>query len=391
LTERTTRRPRRGLVAGVIVLASIVGFLAVFAVWAKRQLLESNTWADTSSRIIANKDVQVQVSAFLTDTLFANAPIQQNLEQVLPPRAAPAAPAIAGALRQLVNDLALRAVATPKFQELWRQANEQAHRTLIDVVEKGGSEDVNLDLGSIADQLGQQAGVENAASKLPANAAQIKILDNSDLVAAQKAIHLLETLAWVLTLLTLALYGLAIYLANGWRRIALRNVGIAFILVGIVVLVLRSIAGHALVNHLAGTEAVKPAVSATWNIGTSLLKDGGGAVLFYGIVILLGAWIAGPGPVGRSIRREIAPLLASRATAYGSLAVLLLLLFAWSPTPGFERLATSILIILLFVVGLEFLRRQTLRDFPEENMDTARERWSRRGQSLTSRGSGGSG
>lgn len=388
MTDRI-RRPRRGLVAGVIVLASIVGFLAVFAVWAKRQLLESNTWADTSSRIIANKDVQVQVSDFLTDTLFANAPVQQNLEQALPPRAAPAAPVIAGALRQLVNDLALRAVATPRFQELWRQANEQAHRTLIDVVEKGGSEDVNLDLGSIADQLGQQAGVENAGSKLPANAAQIKILDNSDLVAAQKVIHLLETLAWVLTLLALALYGLAIYLAVGWRRIALRNVGIAFILVGIVVLVLRSIAGHALVNHLAGTEAVKPAVSATWNIGTSLLKDGGGAVLFYGIVILLGAWIAGPSPVGRSIRREIAPLLATRGTAYGSLAVLLLLLFVWSPTPGFERLATSILIILLFVVGLEFMRRQTLRDFPEENMDTARERWTKRGRSLTSRGSGG--
>jgi hypothetical protein len=389
LTDQAGRRPRHKRVVALIVVASIVGFLAIFALWAKRQLLESNTWADTSSRIIQNKDVQVQVSDFLTAAVFDNATVHQNIQAALPPRAAPAAGAIEGALRQLFNSLALRAVQTPKFQELWKQANERAHATLIDVVEKGGSEDVNLDLGTIADQLGAQAGISDAASKLPANVTQIKILDNSDLVAAQKAIHLLETLAWVLTLLMVVLFGVAIYLADGWRRIALRDVGIAFIVVGIFVLALRSIAGTALVNHLASTEAVKPAVSATWGIGTSLLKDIAGATVFYGIVILLGAWIAGPGAIGRSVRHEIAPVLASRGTAYGSLAVLLVLLFAWSPTPGFQRLATSILIILLLVVGLEFLRRQTLEDFPGENMDTARERWTKRGRSLTSRGSGG--
>jgi hypothetical protein len=389
MTDQATRRPRRGLVAGVIVLASVIGFLAVFAVWAKRQLLETETWTNTSSKLLENKDVQSQVSTYLVDTLFTNVPIQQNLEAALPPRAAPAAGPIAGGLRELANNLALRAVQSPKFQQLWEQANKTMHQTLIDVIEKGGSEDVTLDLGEIADQLGEQVGVSNAASKLPADAAQIKILDNSDLVAGQKALHLLHTLAWVLTAIALLLYALAIYLAAGWRRAALRNIGFAFIVVGIAALAARSLAGTAVVNHLATTEAVKPAVSATWNIGTSLLKDGGGAVLFYGIVIVLGAWIAGPGPVGRSIRRELAPVLSGRVTAYASLAVLLLLLFWWSPTPGFERLATSILLILLFIAGLEALRRQAIKDFPGETLDVARERWSRRGRSLLSRRSAG--
>ena len=48
-------------------------------------------------------------------------------------------------------------------------------------------------------------------------------------------------------------------------------------------------------DTLASTDAVKPAVTDTYDIGTSLLSDGAGAMAFYWIVIVLGAWLAGPG------------------------------------------------------------------------------------------------
>ena len=380
-----TGRRRHGLVFAIIVLASIVAFLAVFALWAKRQLLETQTWTNTSTELLQDKDIQTAVADYTVDTLFTNVPVEARLQQALPPRAAPAAGPIAGALRQLAYNLALRALQRPKVQALWEDANRVAHQRLIDLVEKGGSQDVTLDLGEIVNQLGEQVGVSDAASKLPPQAAQIVIFDNSDLVAAQDAIDLLQTLAWVLTVLALLLYALAIYLAAGWRRIALRDVGWAFIAVGIAALVVRGLAGDALTNHLATTSAVEPAISSTWSIGTSLLKDMGGAMVFYGIVIVLGAWLAGPTGFARSARRELASVLARRGTAYGSLAVLLLLLFWWSPTPGFERLATSILIILLFVVGLEALRHQAIRDFPEETWETGMERWRGRVRSVRPR------
>jgi hypothetical protein len=199
-------------------------------------------------------------------------------------------------------------------------------------------------------------------------------------------IDLLETLAWVLTALMLLIFALAIYLASGWRRVALRDVGWAFIVVGIAALVIRGLAGDALTDHLAKTAAVEPAVSSTWTIGTSLLRDIGGATIFYGIVIVIGAWLAAPTGLARSARRELAPVLAGRGTAYAALAILLLLLFWWSPTPGFERLPTSILIIVLMVVGLEALRRQTVRDFPGETWEVGMERWRGRLASLVHRG-----
>jgi hypothetical protein len=375
-------RRRKGLVFGVIVLASIVAFLSIFAIWAKRQLLESQTWTDTSTKLLEDEDIQLAVADYTVETLFTKVPIEQELQAALPPRAAPAAGPISGALRQLAHNLALRALESPKVQGLWEDANKQAHQQLIDLVKKGGSEDVTLDLGEIVNELGTQVGVSDAASKLPAGAAQIVILDNSDLAAAQDLVDLLHTLAWVLITIALLLYALAIYLAVGWRRIAFRDVGWAFIVVGVASLVVRSLAGDALTNHLATTEAIQPAVSSTWSIGTSLLKDIGGATVFYGIVIVIGAWLAGPAGLGRSARRELAPVLASRGTAYGALAVLLLVLFWWSPTPGFERLVPSILIVVLFVVGLEALRHQAIGDFPEETWEVGTDRWRRRVQSL---------
>jgi hypothetical protein len=368
-------RPRRGAVIALIVVGSLVAFLAVFALWAKRQLLETDTWTNTSTELLEDPEIRTTVADYAVDTLFTNVPVEADLQQALPPRAAPAAGPIAGALRQLANNLANRALESPKVQQLWEEANREAQQTLVALVEKGGSEDVTLDLADIVNRLGEQVGVSDAASKLPPEAAQIVILDNSDLAAAQDVIDLLETLAWLLTALALVFYGVAIYLAVGWRRIALRNVGWAFIVVGIAALVVRGLAGDALTNHLATTSAVEPAISSAWSIGTSLLKDIGGAAVFYGIVILIGAWLAAPSGLGRSARRELAPILAGRTTAYGALALLLLLLFWWSPTPGFERLPTSILIILLFIVGLEALRHQAIRDFPGETWEVGVERW----------------
>jgi hypothetical protein len=117
-------------------------------------------------------------------------------------------------------------------------------------------------------------------------------------------------------------------------------------------------------------EAVKPAANATWSVGTSLLNDQGAAMVFYGLFIVIGAWLAGPTGVGRSARRAIAPVLERRVIGYSALALILILQFVWSPTPGFQRLPTALLLIALLIAGFEFLRRQAIKDFPDETWET---------------------
>jgi hypothetical protein len=368
-------------VRALIAVASLLAFLAVFAVWANRQLLETDTWTNTSSKLLEDPEIRSQVADHMVDTVYANVDVQAELQQALPPRLQPLAGPAAGALHQLATDLANRLLERPKVQELWEDANRNAQKTLVDVVEHGGSEPVTLDVGTLVDQLGEQVGV-NTAGKLPPHAADIQIASNDELVKVNDLLKVLRALAWVLTLLALALFALAIYLAEGWRREALRSVGFAFIGVGIATLVARSLAGNAVVNELSSTEAVKPAVSNTWEIGTSLWSDQGGAMIFYGLFIVIGAWLCGPRGIARDARRTITPILERRATAYFALALVLVFLFAWSPTPGFQRLPTALLLIILSVVGLEFLRNRAVKDFPNETWEGATERW---GSALRSR------
>ena len=84
----------------------------------------------------------------------------------------------------------------------------------------------------------------------------------------------------------------------------------------------------------------------------------------------------------RSARKAITPILENRLVMYGALAFILLLLFVWAPTPGFQRLPTALLLIVLSVIGIEFLRREAVSDFPNEKWEGATERW---GASIRSR------
>jgi hypothetical protein len=368
-------RQHRKLAYALIALASVLAILSTFAIWANRQLLENDTWTDTSTELLEDDDIREQVAAFMVDALYANVDVRAELEQGLPPEAQGLAGPAAAGLRELSLRLANQALERPRVQALWEQANEQAHESLIAVVEDDADEVVGLDLGTIVDELDKQTGLD-ISSRIPADAASIEILKPDELDTAQKGVDILRGLAIVLTVLALALYGVAIYLARGWRREAVRAVGLAFIAVGIVVLVARSLAGDAVVDSLSSTESVKPAVSSTWEIGTELLSAQGGGLIFYGLFIVIGAWLSGPGGIARSVRRAITPILESRVTAYAALGLLLLVLFIWSPTPGFERLPTSLLLIALAVVGLEFLRAQAIKDFPDETWETASARWS---------------
>ena len=363
------------MVYGLIAFASLLAFLATFAIWANRQLLENETWTETSTELLEDNEIRTQVAAFMVDALYTNVDVQARLQEGLPPQLQGLAAPAASGLRELSLRLANQALERPRVQELWEDANQRAHETLIEVVRHGGDRDVDLDLGTIVDELSAQTGLD-LSSRLPADAASIEIIKNDELDAAQKGVKALRGLAMVLTLVALAIYGLAIYLARGWRRQAVRSVGFAFIVVGIIVLVARSLAGDAVVDSLSSTEAVKPAVTSTWEIGTDLLSAQGGALIFYGLFISLGAWLSGPGGIARGARRAITPILERRVTAYAALGLILLLLFIWSPTPGFERLPTSLLLIALAVVGLEFLRARAVKDFPGETWETASARWS---------------
>lgn len=369
--EQTVPR-RRALPIVLIVLATVIGIASVFALWAKRQALETETWTRTSTELLEDETIRDAVGDFMVAALFDNVDVQGEIEKRLPPEARALAGPAAGGLRQLADRAADEALQSPKAQALWEDANRTAHERLIALLDDEGefvsTTDgvVSLDLTTLVSQLSEQIGVGGGlADKLPEEASSIEIMQSDELEAAQSAVKALRTLAWLLVAITLVLLGLAVYLARGRRRETLRAVGFAFLTMGLVSLVARNAGGSALTESLTSTAAAEDPVANTWDIGTSLLRESGQALVVYGLVIVFAAWLAGPSTWATSIRHAVTPYLRRPQVAFGGLAILLAVLFWWDPLVSTHRLAPSLVLILLLAIGVEVLRRQVIREFPD--------------------------
>ncbi len=343
-------KARRRIALALIVVATVLALLAIFALWANRQLLNTDNWVDTSSELLEHDAIRTQIADFAVEQLYANVDVQGELEkgfsQVVRPAAASAlaGPAASG-LRTFAEQSPDNLLERPRLQQAWEQANRRAHARFLDIVEGGGDTvstsggEVSLDLKSLLGQTQGSLGVGGrVAGKLPADAADIVILRSDQLELAQDLVRFLKAVAIVLLVLSLGLFALAVYLARGWRREALRAVGIGFLFAGAVALVARALAGNAVVDALATTESVRPAAEATWSTGTSLLVQAATATLIYGAVIVVAAWVAGPTSWAVATRRNLAPYLREPRFAWGAFGLVVLLLVAWGrPPPSASR------------------------------------------------------
>jgi hypothetical protein len=361
------------LVAVLIGFATLFAIVAIFSIWANRQALNTDNWVNTSDRILQNKEVQTRLSAYLANELFANVDVQAELAKALPPELSALAGPAAGGLSQLAPKVAERALDSPKVQELWSDANRAAHETLLELLDGGSGAlrteggEVTLDLSSLLTQVGNQLGVgEAVASKIPPEAGKLTILRSDQISTAQNIAQLIRKLPIVLTLLTLVLYGLAIWLAGPRRRQALRSAGLGFVVAGALVLILRSIAGTGLVSSLVHNDAAKPAVEAVWSIGTSLLATVATSAIAFGVLIFIAAWLAGPTGLATGIRRAAAPYVRDQpAAAAGVVFLVWVALIAWAPVAAFRKPIGILVFAFLFIDGAELLRRQIRREFPD--------------------------
>jgi hypothetical protein len=369
--------PHRWLVRSLIGVATVLGIVAIFAVWANRQLLDTGYWTSTNTQLIESPPIREAVSGYLTEQLYTNVDVAGELKNELPSELKPLAAPAAGALKDVVQKGIDLLLERPRVQQLWSKANQVTHAEFVRLVEnKGkvvklpGGGAVVLDLRPMLTEVAEKVGAPTSlVAKIPANVAQLRIVTSKQLNTMQNAVNLLRSLALVLPLLVFAMFALAVYLARGRRRQILIAVGTAFIAAGLVVVVARGIIGTKVVNSLATTEAVRPAAQAAWSIGTSVLADIAWSTVLIGIPLILAGLLAGPTRSATSLRRLMAPYMRDRPDiTFGALALLLLLLFAWGPIVATKTLIGIAIIVVLAVFGTEMLRRETAREFPAAHL-----------------------
>lgn len=381
------RHRRRGWARALVVLASVLAFAAILAIWANRQLLNTDNWTDTSTELLEHRVIRDQVALYLVDQLYANVDVPAELEAALPERLQPLAGPAAGALRELAERASKEALSRPRTQQAWAAANRNAQLMLLKVLEGGGpvvsteGGDVVLNLNELLGQMQERVGIGGRVQdRLPESAAQITVMQSDRLEAAQTGLKIVRGLPIVLVALSLGLFALALAVAPGWRREALRAYGIGFVLAGALALILQDQAGPALAEALTRTASVEPAALAAWTISTTLLVQAAWATLGYGVFMIFAAWLAGPSRPTVAVRRAIAPYARHPGVAYAALAVFVVLLLWWAPTPATRDPALALILVALLAVATEALRRKIARENPDADMGESIERLRERGR-----------
>ena len=366
-------RGRHWAVWGLIVAASLLGLLLVLATWVNRQMVSDSSWNKTSTQIVQDGQVRSALSVYLVNELYDNVNVAGALEQRLPTNLRPLAAPAAAALRQPAAQGVDFLLARPRVQQAFVDASALAHRELVNVLEnktgagiQTGNGTVTLDLSALVKDLGTQLGLPSSAlDKIPPDTGVITVMHSNQLSAAQTGFRALRILSIWLFVLVMAMFGLALYLATGIRRRTLRNIGWAFVFVGILTVVARNQIGNYAVTSLSPIQYRGPA-NHIWVIGTSTLGEIGWATVFYGAIGIFGAVLAGPTRAATAVRRWIAPTVNDRpGIAAAAVAFVYLLLIMWGGTHALRTPFGILILGGLLTIGVVAFRRESMREFPD--------------------------
>ncbi|WP_323100670.1 hypothetical protein [Intrasporangium sp. YIM S08009] len=361
----------------LVIIGALCLTLAVPAIWARNQVLNTDRYVATMEPLATNPDVQAAVEAAVNRQIAARLDIGALVDEALPPQAARLKAPIENAVSGLISTIVHRAVTSEAFATLWTAANRTAHDSLVGILtgeDQGKVVTVSngavlLNLGPIIEAVKARlvaAGL-TVAAQIPAVGATIEIARLQGVDKAQKAVRTLNTLANWLPWIGLVAFAGAIALARGRRRQTLMwaalgtAIGLLLLRIGLVVV-------RGIYLDQMPTDVMSPQASAyVFDTVTRFLRDGIRLVFIIALVvaavaILLGrraALARGGRRVGEAAGRSWSSLSSgpvgdtvahhTLAVGGGILAVGALVLVLWENPSGLVVLVIGLIVALLLV------------------------------------------
>ena len=132
-------------------------------------------------------------------------------------------------------------------------------------------------------------------------------------------------------------------------------------------MLLRNAALSYAINQVADQPSVRDAVRAVGVIATDLLDEIAWTAIVVGLVIALYAMLIGPSRAATTIRRWLRPV-AAQPIAFWAIGVALLLLYMFGAPVAPRQWLSTLVVVVLWVAGIEMLRRAALST-PDETVD----------------------
>jgi hypothetical protein len=320
-SKKKAPRSRRALVALFVVIGCVLAPISVIGLWTRNTLLDTNQYVDTVAPLAKDPAIQAALADRVTQQLVASVDIQGELKQAFPPRAEFVVPFIASGFDSFVHAATLRIVQSDRFQTLWENINRRAHSKVLAVLEGTGTETVDtrdgkvvLDVSALIDQVKKtldDRGItifDNVGKRAPQ---EFVLFESEQLTKAQSGVRLLKTLTYVLPFLTLLAFAAAVALSPNRRRTLLRS-ALAFAFTMALVLIAFNLARGAYLDAIENAGKSREAGAAAFDQILDFLRVTLRTAFALGLVIAVGAWLAGPGRLATRIREGVVGLVRGR-------------------------------------------------------------------------------
>lgn len=390
-TPRRAPRRRRILAGTLVVLSCILVPLSVAAIWVRNEILNTDRYVETVKPLASDPAIVASAAQRVTDELFAKVNVEKELKSALPKRAEFLAGPMTAALRSFAEDAAKKAIESQTFQDLWVRANRVAHDQ-VEAALTGGGRIISTKNGKVVlDLSGIMVTVRSFLSKkgigifdkVPIGklALEYELFDAKQLEQAQSVVDLLNKVAWGLPVVSLVLFGVAMWLSPRRRRTISHwglGTALAVAVLGAGITIGRSI----YLDAVTSPSLPRDTAAAVFDTLVRFLRGGARAMIAVGFIVAFVAWITGPGRTAARLRttfREVFGGLGDRAEAIGwdfggfgrwvyrfryalrvvGVAVALLSL-VFADHVSATRLVVTTLLVLLYLGVIEFVARAAL-------------------------------
>jgi hypothetical protein len=277
-----------------VLLATITLIAGNMLFWAGDTLVNNERYTKTVTPLLQDKVIQQAVADYTTAQLFKNVDVGQFIEEALPPRAGFLAAPLTTQLQNGTEKVLQNILASEKFQTIWANSNEQAHRQFIQSLKSSKGNGV-IDLQLVYDQLSQNLSGTKlsflASKQLPSNIGEVEVVNASWVPTARNVVNNIGWIKPIALIIIAAASALAIWLSHNRRKL---------------VIILGSLFAGGMFASLVGFRitqsivvaraepAYQTAVEHVTQIITQLLITQTITLLLISLIIVLVAWLTGP-------------------------------------------------------------------------------------------------
>jgi hypothetical protein len=379
----------------VLVLAALLGGLAVTAVYLRGQVLDTNTFVETVAPLDNDPVVRTAVAHRVTDAIIKRSNVEKlttDLANRLEAQGAPSqlsdlvSPLVSG-ISSFLYDKINQLLATPKFQTLLENTIRLGHQGVVTVLTGSSGQylsssgnTVTIDLGAVVATVKQQLVADGLSifGKIPDFTLNYTLIQSDKLPKIRTYTRLLNEAANWLPWVALVLLAGGVLLAPNRRR----GIVLAFSLLGLVAILLLvgvNLARTYYVDNLPPQVQSPDAAAAVINAVLRFLIGALQTLIAVCVIFVVGGLLAGPSVVSVAIRRFVnkgLDYLAAQLRRTGKwftatgrtlqpahrpiqvgLVVLAVVAFVAAASPGIAAVVWATVVVLVVLAILELFVR----------------------------------